>query len=200
MYNNQSQLNRIFYTSAHQGLYELTPVVSNRALLQELWRVKVDSMFNLTWRHKFWSNSFLYIWPNQDKLRSLHTSSYQELYELTSIIANRALVQELWHVKVYSFLTWQFAKYQPPNSVKSIPPQGKIKILGLNKIPSHHNMMNLWLSHCVIDWSLYFIPTAPKLDSNDSEWHLFPAWMTIGASLMAHIRDKYYTLNQYMVI
>ena len=106
MYNNQSQLNRIFYTSAHQGLYELTPVVSNRALVQELWRVKVDSMFNLTWRHEFWSNSFLYIWPNQDKLRSLHTSAYQELYELTSIIANRALVQELWHVKVYSFLTW----------------------------------------------------------------------------------------------
>ena len=60
--------------------------------------------------------------------------------------------------------------------------------------------MTLWLSHWVIDWTLYFIPTAPKLDSNDSEWHLFPAWMTIGACLMAHIRDKYYTSYRYMVI
>ena len=84
--------------------------------------------------------------------------------------------------------------------MKSVPPQDKINILELNKITSHHNMMTLWLSHWVIDWTLYFIPTAPKLDSNDSEWHLFPAWMTIGACLMAHIRDKYYTLNQYMVI
>ena len=84
--------------------------------------------------------------------------------------------------------------------MKSVPPQDKRNILELNKITSHHNMMTLWLSHWVIDWTLYFIPTAPKLDSNDSEWYLFPAWMTIGACLMAHIRDKYYNWHQNMVI
>ena len=61
--------------------------------------------------------------------------------------------------------------------------------------------IDIWsLSHWVIDWSFYFTPTSPKLDSNGSEWHLFPAWMTIGACLMAHIRDKYHNWHQNMVI
>ena len=95
MYKAQSQLNKIIQTMAWYGLSELTPVIKITAFVQELWRVRVDSFFYLTWRNDFRSNSFLCTEPNQDKSRPMHQSTYNGLSELTSFVSNRALVREL---------------------------------------------------------------------------------------------------------
>ena len=69
-------------------------------------------------------------------------SNFHEFSESGTQIGIGALVLEIRAFKVDpSLSTLQFAKYQAPNGVKSVPTRDERKILGKKNITSHYNTM-----------------------------------------------------------